>query len=98
MPNRSKTLTAVQVISFGATLLPVFCGQALAQSYQAAVDKFHITDAEKAACQQDAITLCSTAYPNEERLLSCMKQNRPQLTPTCLVTFDAGLKRRHLAP
>ena len=98
MPNWSKFSKSAQALAIGASLVPAVWGQAMAQTYQAAIDKFHITDAEKAACQQDAITLCSMAYPNEDRLLSCMRQNRPQLTPTCLVTFDAGLKRRHLAP
>ena len=61
------------------------------------VSKYHITDAERAACQEDAIALCSTAYPDEDRLLACMKLNMQQLTPRCLVTFEAGLKRRHIS-
>ena len=59
-------------------------------------DKYHVTDQEKAACTEDAARLCISAYPDEEKLLSCMKQNRASLSPNCQVAFDAGVKRRHL--
>ena len=69
-------------------LLPVTC---LAQE-----DKYHVTEAEKAACTTDAVRLCSQTYPDEEQLFVCMKQNRGSLTKTCRVAFDAGVKRRRL--
>ena len=59
-------------------------------------DPYHITAYEKAACTTDAIRLCSDAYPDEGKLLSCMAANRASLTGTCLAVFDAGLKRRRL--
>lgn len=62
----------------------------------AASDKYHVTEQEKAACTADAARLCLSAYPNEDALLACMKQNRSSLSPTCLVAFDAGVRRRHL--
>lgn len=62
----------------------------------AAGDQFRVTDKEKAACTEDAVRLCMNAYPDELKLLSCMKANRASLSPTCLAAFDAGVKRRHL--
>ena len=62
----------------------------------AAADVFHITDAEKAACTQDAERLCSSAYPDGQQLLACLKANRAALGPACRPVFDAGLKRRGL--
>ena len=62
----------------------------------AAADKLHVTDQEKAACAEDAIRLCISAYPDEGKLISCMRSNRSQLSPNCLVVFNAGLKRRHM--
>ena len=62
----------------------------------ATVDKYHITEAEKAACSSDAVRLCFDSYPDEDRLLLCMKQNHAALSPVCRVAFDAGAKRRHL--
>ena len=59
-------------------------------------DRFHVTEQEKAACTEDAARLCISAYPDEDKLLSCMKENRASLSPTCLTAFDAGVKRRHL--
>ena len=62
----------------------------------AAEDKYHITAEEKAACSSDALRLCSEAYPDEDKLLSCMKQNHESLSAMCRVAFDAGRKRRRL--
>ena len=62
----------------------------------APTDKFHVTDAEKAACTSDAVRFCYGTYPDETKLLSCMKQNRSQLSDTCRVAFDMGVKRRRL--
>jgi hypothetical protein len=59
-------------------------------------DKYHVTEQERVACSSDALRLCSQAYPDEDALISCMKTNRSQLTPACVVAFDAGIRRRHL--
>ena len=59
-------------------------------------DRYHVTEQEKAACTEAAARLCISAYPDEEKLLSCMKDNRTSLSPACLTAFDAGVKRRHL--
>lgn len=66
-------------------------------AYAGARDPFHITAAEKSACMSDAVALCSSAYPDEHRLLSCMRANRPSLSSVCLRAFDAGLRRRHMS-
>ncbi len=62
----------------------------------ASMDKFHVTDAEKAACTSDAVRYCFGTYPDETKLLSCMKQNRSSLSDMCRSAFDAGVKRRRL--
>lgn len=70
----------------------VTCGSVLAQ-----VDKYKVTPLEKAACQEDAMSLCSSAYPDEDRLIACMRHNRSQLSTVCRTVFEAGMKRRHMA-
>lgn len=66
-------------------------------SVQAQVaNKFHITPEEQAACQGDATTLCSDAFPDEDALISCMRTNVSNLTPVCRKSFTAGLQRRHM--
>ncbi len=59
-------------------------------------DPMRITPAEKAACTQDATRLCSGTYPDEARLLECMKANRAALSAACGTAFDAGVRRRGL--
>ena len=61
-----------------------------------AQDRYQVTNAEKAACQDDAVKLCGAAYPDENALLSCMKSNVGRLTTGCRSTFVAGLRRRGL--
>ncbi len=69
-------------------------GSATAQAM--AADKLDITPEEHAACDSDAQRLCFSAYPDEDKMVACMRANRPQLTRQCRATFNAGLKRRHL--
>lgn len=59
-------------------------------------DKYHVTATEKAACTKDAIRLCFGTYPDEDKLIACMRVNHSSLTPTCRVAFDAGMRRRHM--
>ena len=67
------------------------CGNLLAQA-----DKYNVTPLEKAACQEDAIALCSSTYPDEDRLIACMRHNRSHLSTVCRAVFEAGMRRRHL--
>ena len=65
-------------------------------SAMAAVDRYQITPAEHAACDGDAVALCSETYPDEDKLMACMKLNRANLSAVCAKAFDAGVARRHL--
>ena len=61
-----------------------------------AQDKYQVTDAELAACQNDAVNLCGGMYPDQDALLACMRTNEARLTPGCRPVFVAGLHRRGL--
>lgn len=63
----------------------------------AVTDTYGITPQEHAACDADAVRLCSAAYPNEEKLIGCMATNRHQLSNVCQTTFASGLRKRHLS-
>lgn len=67
-----------------------------AAAAQTATDPYHITEAEKAACTSDAMRLCSDAYPDEGKLLTCMTANRKSLGAGCASAFKAGKKERGL--
>lgn len=81
-----------------ATLAILVIGSSAAQAEtrQGVQDKFQITAEEMSACGSDAIALCSSAYPDEEKLLYCMKLNRVSLSATCRPVFESGIRRRHL--
>ena len=81
-----RTVTTVALTMFYACV-----GQA-----SPAVERLNITPEEHAACDEDAAKFCSAAYPDETKMLSCMKVNRNQLSPICLATFKAGMAKRHL--
>ena len=76
--------------------LLLMSGASLSAQPLRAPDKYKITNAEKAACSMDAVRLCSDAYPNEDRLLACMKANHEALSSICRVAFDEGVRRRRL--
>ncbi len=57
---------------------------------------FNITEAEKTACAPDALRLCSSTYPDEGKLLTCMTANRQSLSATCAAVFKAGKRERGL--
>ncbi len=77
-------------------LSTLILGLGLTAAQAQIVDKFHITPEEQAACQVDATTLCSSVFPDEDALITCMRSNVHNLTPTCRRTFTAGLQRRHM--
>ena len=67
-----------------------------AQTLPPVADKYKITAEERTACASDAIELCSDAYPNEDKLLACMKVKRVSLSAACRPIFDDGMRRRNL--
>ena len=78
------------------TCLSVLALVLVCHAARAQTDKYHITPAEQAACQPDAERLCSAAYPDEDKMIACMRANRRALSATCKPIFIAGLKRRGL--
>lgn len=79
--------------------LPRLCALACVLVFSnadAQADKYQITEAERSACTPDAERLCAAAYPDEDKLMGCMRANRKALSTTCAVAFNAGLKRRGL--
>lgn len=82
----------------GVTLRTLICCTLCAPPLTAMTreDLYHITPTEKAACTGDAERLCASAFPDENRLLFCMKDNQAALSSSCLHVFNAGLKRRGL--
>ncbi len=77
----------VRALITAAVVLPITAATAQENRYA-------ITAVEKAACTADAMRLCSHTYPDEDRLLGCMRGHVTDLSLVCSITFKAGLKKR----
>jgi hypothetical protein len=51
---------------------------------------FVVTAAQRAACEPDVFRLCSAAIPDVGKIITCMKANKPNLTPACHAVVDAA--------
>ena len=63
---------------------------------EAVGNNYQVTDAEKAACGSDAVSLCGDVGEDEDKLLACMKGKRADMSAGCRPVFDEGLHRRGL--
>ena len=52
-----------------------------------AADKYHITPQEHAACDTDVISLCSYEFPDQDKVIDCMRTKVGQLSAVCLPVF-----------
>ena len=89
-------MRCMKVTLSAMALLPLVILVAHADAPATPQNKYHVTAKEKAACTEDAVRLCIQVYPDEDKLISCMRSNRSDLSESCRVVFDEGLKRRHM--
>jgi len=52
------------------------------------------TAEEQAACTPDVFRLCARFIPSEPRIVACLMQSRPQLSPACGRVFGAAAPRQ----
>ena len=81
-----KVFLGIFIVLMSGSILPA----------RALDDPYKVTDQERAACGGDAFSLCRDAYPDETKLLACLKVNRRSLSPVCRPVFEAGLRSRNL--
>ena len=48
------------------------------------------TQEEQDACTPDVFRLCSSAIPNESRIVACLNRNLPKLSPACRSVMTGG--------
>ena len=46
------------------------------------------TAEERQACTPDVFRLCSSEIPSVEKIVACMKRERPKLSPACAKVFN----------
>jgi hypothetical protein len=47
------------------------------------------TDEQRAACTPDVFRLCGSEIPFVERIVACLKKEKPHLSPGCQAVFNA---------
>lgn len=52
---------------------------------------------EQAACQDDALRLCSAQIPDETAIRNCLARQRVSLSPACRAQFKSAPRRRRRA-
>jgi len=61
----------------------------LAATTSFATQSFAIGSAEeRAACTPDVFRLCSSEIPNVDRIVACMKREKPRLSAACRAVFS----------
>ncbi len=55
---------------------------------------FAIGSAEqRAACTPDVFRLCSSAIPNVDRIVACLKQQKPNLSKPCQAVMNSPIAK-----
>jgi hypothetical protein len=65
-------------LAVGVTLLSSFVSASYALG----------TVEQRAACTPDVFRLCSSAIPNVDNIIACMKANKSSLSPACRSVFN----------
>lgn len=84
-----KTLSACRIreaISFASARAAVVA-LALAAGITASVAAG--TEAQRQACTPDVFRLCSSDIPSVDRIVACLKRQRPKLSPACSAVFGS---------
>jgi hypothetical protein len=77
-----------------ALCLAVPAGLVLAAVFAPAPAAAQGTQQQRAACEGDAMRLCSAHVPDVQKITACMSRNRRNLSAACRAVFDGGSKRR----
>lgn len=56
------------------------------------------TKDDETACRPDVFRLCSTAIPNQTRIVACLERNKRQLSSACFRVFDRESSAKSVTP
>jgi hypothetical protein len=65
----------------------------LVGSFSSANAQYRGTLEMQQACTPDVMRLCNNDVPDVDKIVACMKRNRPNLSPACGAVFGMGLSR-----
>jgi hypothetical protein len=69
-------------------------GILLSTLFSSAHAQYRGTPEMQQACTPDVMRLCNDDVPDVDKIVACMKRNRPNLSPACGAVFGVGLSRR----
>lgn len=72
----------------GAVLLSI------AGAFPAMSAEYRGTQDQQQACTPDVMRLCSDSVPDVNRIVTCLRRNRSNLSPACGSVFGAGAAHR----
>ncbi len=67
---------------------------ALAGVNAAAAADYRGTQDQQQACTPDVMRLCSDSVPDVNRIVTCLRRNRSNLSPACGSVFGVGAAHR----
>jgi hypothetical protein len=50
---------------------------------------------QRAACTPDVFRLCSSAIPNVDRIVACLKQQKPNLSKPCQAVMNSPVAKTY---
>jgi hypothetical protein len=53
------------------------------------------TAEQRAACTPDVFRLCGAEIPNVDKIVACLKKEKPHLSPACRAVFNAPAATQH---
>jgi len=66
------------------------CALSIAATAAASAEEYRGTWEQQMACTPDVWRLCSDQVPDVNRIVSCLRQNTPQLSNKCRAVFESN--------
>jgi hypothetical protein len=73
-------------------------GSAIATQTAASAEEYRGTWEQQMACTPDVWRLCSDRIPDVNRIVTCLRQNTPQLSNNCRAVFESNASAQQPAP
>ena len=79
-------------MSINRSSIRIVLAAALSLTAIAGAEAFEVTAEQRAACTPDAFRLCSSAIPDVNKVMACMKANEASLSAPCRSVFQTAAR------
>jgi hypothetical protein len=96
-PEQEDGMERIWKRASGAMVLSMVLSMVLALALTTwSTSSFAIGSAEqRAACTPDVFRLCSSEIPNVDRIVACLKQQRPNLSKPCQAVMNSPIAKTY---